>query len=218
MPYRVRHRLVHVRQQALARLAEEATTEHARNGLAHWAKHHLPLVVTRQPPDLAPHLLRIGLPLPLQWGRLRLSLTLPRADVLVHTPFPSLAEVSRSQALGLQALVDALQAPGLQAQVYGSHGWQTLTGLAYVHEASDLDVLIRVHNEHQAGLATEALLASADTSTRLDGELMFPDGSAVAWREWAAWRAGETPRYLVKTLLGAQLASGTTPHQASGVH
>lgn len=205
----VRHYLIHVRKAALSQLAEHATTEHARAGLAHWAAHHLPLVVTRQPTDLPPHLLSIGLPLPLQWGRLRLSLALPRADIMAYTTFPLLSGVATASAMNLQPLVDALQTLGLQAHVYGSYGWQTLSGLGYVHDHSDLDVLIRVTSEHQADLASEALLATESGRLRLDGELMFPDGSAVAWREWAAWRAGTTRHCLVKTLLGARLLPST---------
>ena len=40
---------------------------------------------------------------------------------------------------------------------------------------------------------------------RLDGELRFPDGAAVAWREWEAWRAGRSRAVLVKRLDGCSL-------------
>jgi phosphoribosyl-dephospho-CoA transferase len=43
---------------------------------------------------------------------------------------------------------------------------------------------------------------------RLDGELMLPVGDAIAWREWASWRAGRTRRVLVKRLNGAALCDG----------
>ena len=37
------------------------------------------------------------------------------------------------------------------------------------------------------------------------GELMFDDGTAVAWREWLAWRAGRVKSLLVKTIAGSSL-------------
>lgn len=196
-------------------MGDQATTAHARAGLTHWVDQQLPLVVTRQTPGLAPHLLSVGLPLPLQWGRLRLSFQFPREAILAYTTFPFLDEVVQAQALDLQPLVEALRPLDPHAQVYGSYGWQTLSGLAYVRPDSDLDVLIRVSSVHQADLASTALLSCEGGPLRLDGELMFPDGSAVAWREWSAWRAGKTPQYLVKTLEGAHLASDIPVLQAS---
>ena len=206
MPYQVRHRLIHVRQEAFARLIGEAATEPARAGLQHWMEQQLPLVVTGQPSDLPLPLVCVGLPLPAPWGRLRLGLRVPRVEVLAYTAFPSLASVVQAGMPAFQPLVDRLRTLGLYTQVYGSHGWQTLSGLSYVHERSDLDLLIRVGSDVEADLATEALGAQADGPVRLDGELMFPDGSAVAWREWAAWRAGQTTRFVVKTLRGAHLS------------
>ena len=40
---------------------------------------------------------------------------------------------------------------------------------------------------------------------RLDGELVFDDGAAVAWREWIEWRAGRARAVLVKRLHGVAL-------------
>jgi len=42
---------------------------------------------------------------------------------------------------------------------------------------------------------------------RLDGELVFPDGAAIAWREWVAHREGRAAQVLVKRLRGVALES-----------
>ena len=42
---------------------------------------------------------------------------------------------------------------------------------------------------------------------RLDGELLFPDGAAIAWREWVAHRDGRVAQVLVKRLRGVALES-----------
>ena len=45
------------------------------------------------------------------------------------------------------------------------------------------------------------------TAIRLDGEIIFPGGDAVAWREWKC--AKSDGRVLVKSLRGAALVSKT---------
>jgi hypothetical protein len=42
---------------------------------------------------------------------------------------------------------------------------------------------------------------------RLDGEMLFPDGAAIAWREWVAHREGRTAQVLVKRLRGVAMES-----------
>jgi phosphoribosyl-dephospho-CoA transferase len=39
----------------------------------------------------------------------------------------------------------------------------------------------------------------------VDGELMFDDGTAVAWREWLTWRGGKVKSLLVKSIAGSSL-------------
>jgi phosphoribosyl-dephospho-CoA transferase len=62
-----------------------------------------------------------------------------------------------------------------------------------------------VDETEQADAAVAALQRCGSDSLRLDGELMFADGGAVAWREWAAWRTGRCRTLLVKRLHGAAL-------------
>jgi phosphoribosyl-dephospho-CoA transferase len=44
----------------------------------------------------------------------------------------------------------------------------------------------------------------------LDGELMFSGGTAVAWREWLAWRTGRVKGLLVKTIRASSLVQSPT--------
>ena len=46
---------------------------------------------------------------------------------------------------------------------------------------------------------------------RVDGELVFTDGMATAWREWRTWRAGRCSSLLVKRLDGADLLQRVPP-------
>ena len=47
--------------------------------------------------------------------------------------------------------------------------------------------------------------------SELDGELVFPDGRAVAWREWQPWREQRVDRILVKRLQGVVMERALEP-------
>ena len=206
--------------------------------IGHWAQHDLPLVVTRQPAaDPAPlagiggepparerpepAALALGLPAPARWERRRLALRVPIDGIARIGDFPPAASIApllpaaaRADWLGLCAELAAL---GIVARVYGSHGWQHLTDLAYLHAGSDLDLSLALPARGQEDAADGAVarLAAAAAQPglplpRLDGELGFADGSAVAWREWAAWRSGRVSRLLVKRRDGATLESAAS--------
>lgn len=206
-----RHQLVQLAPAGWAQLLARDWAEPARACLAHWAAQGLPLVVTRQPEGLAPDLIQLGLPAPTCWGRLRLTLQADRADVLGGAEFPGLDRVAQQWPAEARApwlaLCSDLAALQVRAQVYGSHGWQHLTGLAYVHERSDLDLFMPVASIRAADAVAALLAGWAGPTPRLDGELGFADGAAVAWREWLHWRQGRVEQLLVKRLHDVTLQS-----------
>jgi len=173
-----------------------------------WAERGLPLVITRQPSADA-STIATGLPAPARWARRRLALAVEPRHVLFLDEFPAAAEVARLLPRGCagpwRKLLAALSAVHCGARVYGGYGWQALTQLTYVHAGSDLDLLLPVDTASQADRVARVLSESPWTGPRLDGELLFPDGAAIAWREWAAWRAGRTAQVLVKRLHGVAL-------------
>ena len=205
-----RHRLVWLTAGAWPALQAQAGNDATAQAIvAHWAAQHLPLVVGRQPEGLAPGLVSLGLPAPLKWSRRRLGFQVPAAGLSHSGAFPALPPVARRfpwRREG-QALAAALAALGARTQVFGSHGWQTLTGLPCLREGSDLDLLVAVDSLEQAGAVAE-LLARTALPCRLDGELVFGGDHAVAWREFARWRAGQVRQVLCKRLHGIALLDG----------
>ncbi|MES2715493.1 MAG: malonate decarboxylase holo-[acyl-carrier-protein] synthase [Pseudomonadota bacterium] len=191
-----------------------------RAGLDHWARQRLPLVVTRQRvPRTSPAApIALGLCLPERWGRRLVSLQLRPDQLAMFAEFPTLAEVLPQLAPAarpaLQQAAAALGARGLRARVYGSLGWQAVTGLRYVHPRSDLDLWLAVDSDSEADAAAALLQRCAPAGLRIDGELVFTDGSATAWREWRAWRAGQCRSLLVKHLDGASLQQRPARMQA----
>ncbi len=205
-----RQQLVRLSGDGWARVLEAPWDASARPCLALWAARGLPLVVTRQPPGQE-DTLALGLPAPARFRRRRLALAVAPSQVMFLDEFPAADAAARllprSAAARWRALSTGLSAAGCAARVYGGFGWQALTRLAYVHPASDLDLLLAVDGAAQAD-AVARLLADADwDGPRLDGELVFADGAAVAWREWLAYRQGRVAQVLVKRLRGVSLES-----------
>jgi phosphoribosyl-dephospho-CoA transferase len=183
----------------------------ARECLAHWAAKRLPLVVTRQRGVAGDDGISLGLPAPCRWGRRRLAMSVARRDVLYFDEFPvaekALTLVQAATRSAWRALCVRLKAAGIPHRVYGSYGWQLLSGLDHVHAGSDIDLWLSVADSHQADAAAACLQSFSSEQLRLDGELLFGDGMAVAWREWLAWRAGRVKALLVKSIDGSSLVS-----------
>jgi phosphoribosyl-dephospho-CoA transferase len=96
---------------------------------------------------------------------------------------------------GWQATIAALLVlgtrTGVEPSAFGSLLWEHLTGLAYLSPQSDLDVLWQVPADFDVlALVFGIAQVQRDAPIRIDGEVIFPDGSAVNWRElWNAYRA-----------------------------
>lgn len=212
MPPLHRHQLARLSREGWQRVRQRPWDATAAECLAHWASHDLPLVVTRQLPEVrAAGGISLGLPAPGRWERRRLALAVSRHDVSWFDEFPRAEQIrtllpSRARR-EWQHLCTALARCGALARVHGSHGWQRITGLDHLRLGSDIDLCIHVAHADHADEVVALLQAFARRQPRLDGELVFPDSGAVAWREWLAWRAGLSRHVLVKRLEGCSLRS-----------
>ncbi|MFC5694790.1 malonate decarboxylase holo-ACP synthase [Pseudomonas sp. GCM10022186] len=100
----------------------------------------------------------------------------------------------------LEAVAPMLAATGLPWGPTGGVGFQLATGIAVLHDASDLDLLLRTPTCFDRQHARELLSALANAPCRIDLQLETPNG-AVALREWA----GGSRRVLLKCAEGARL-------------
>mgnify|MGYP003575083730 CR=1 FL=1 len=201
-----RHQLVRLTAAGWQGIVDGAWDADARACLGLWAARGLPLVVTRQPaPPCAT--VSLGLPAPSPWRGRRLALGVAPDALAACDEFPSLDDTRldpHAAAAAWARLRDALRPLPVTPRVYGSHGWQALTGLPHAHDRSDIDLWVAVDDAPQADAVAAALDdAGRLPGPRLDGELVFPGDRAVAWREWLAWRAGRTRAILCRTLTGA---------------
>lgn len=209
MPPLRRHQLAYLTVSGWADALDRPWDTCAAEILRGWSQRGLPVVVSRQPEGLPQNHAAFGLPAPLKFGRRRIALQLPLHAIAWLDEFPRAAAVvrllRRHRRERAQSLLEGLDRVGTPARVYGSHGWQLLTGEAYLHADSDLDLWMSVENCAQADAVAAILQACRAESPRVDGELVFPGGNAVAWREWVEWRAGRTRGLLVKSLTQASI-------------
>lgn len=206
-----RHNRVWLSASGWQRACAAANKAHSPE-LERWAANDWPLIVRRSESTVSADSLGLGLALPpdAHTGlKTRIPLTVYLNDIARHEPPLALAEVAsilpsswRDACADLtHDLIDAQ----LELRVYGSVALQAITGLPYLTTTSDIDVLFypRTHAQLQQGLH---LLQTCAQGLPLDGEIVFPSGLAVAWKEWAE-AARSSHKVMVKSMTNLNLMS-----------
>lgn len=181
----------------------DAGWEHAQTSRAlpeqivmrNWRDAALPAVARRAEGDATPHeAVWLGLALPpdpCTGGKPRIAFHVAARHVLqVGAPLKlgdALGAAPPTWQKGLRALQAAATGESLQVHTFGSLAWQAVTGMTYLTPQSDIDLLWYPRNSRELDAAIELLVRFAD-ELPLDGEIVFPDGQGVAWKEWL--RAG----------------------------
>ena len=187
--------------------AQRAATKAQQPALARWRQAGWPAIVRRRDADAGPDQVCLGLTLPIDdsgAARMRLGLRCMHAEVArrrrplsLREAAPALPPAWRAAGAGLERQAVA---EGLDLRVYGSLALQALTGAPYLTARSDIDLAFFPHDAAQLndGLA---LLDHYSRQLPLDGEIIFPSGQAVAWKEWRnAVSAASGTRVLVKRI------------------
>jgi len=104
--------------------------------------------------------------------------------------------------LALEQVSARLEATGLAWGPTGGTAYQLATGVAVLHDSSDLDLLLRTPEALARGRARDLLAALDLAPCRIDVQLETPAG-AIALREWASG----APRVLLKSSSGARLVA-----------
>ena len=137
---------------------------------------------------------------------------LPLDGVILQRSSPPLLRVVANVAGSgwqstIASLLDLGEWIGVEPSAFGSLLWQHQTGLTYLSPRSDLDVLWPVPADFDVlSLASSVAEIQRDASLRIDGEVVFPDGSAVNWRElWNEHRTGGRAGVLAKSMEGVRL-------------
>lgn len=207
-----RHDLVWLSQDGW-RKALATVQECDRHFLETWQAENWPATVRRADADAAAGHISLGIALPpdmFDGSKKRIALHARIADVSRKSPpLPIAAVVAAAPPAWrepLEALNEDAAGRGITFRVYGSLALQTLIGPSYVTANSDIDLLCQPTTRAALDECLDLLQTHAQ-ALPLDGEVMFPSGEAVAWRELqgAMQPAAET-RVLVKTLDKVYLA------------
>ncbi|MDB5909930.1 MAG: mdcG [Massilia sp.] len=180
-----------------AALARALPGQHA--AIEQWWREDWPAIVRRADPGLEPGRVSLGIALP---SRGRVALNAHVSDIARRKSPLALGEATKAAPARWRAALDELAAEsdGMAMHVYGSLAMQTLTGQEYMGPDSDIDLLFFPANRGalDAGLA---LLERYSAVLPLDGEIVFPSGDAVAWKEWL-----NADRVMVKDAVTVRLA------------
>lgn len=202
-----RHRWIRIAPPHWGSVASGCAEPELRSTLAGWLREGQPLVSRARQPGEPPHLHPVGLCLPRSRAASRRAALAVAAGAIEAVSEPvSLQETCAILPSGAAAIAveisQGAHALGFEARAFGSAAWQVRTGEAYLHSASDLDLLGAPPDVDALDRWLELLVElDARSPMRLDGEVEAPDGSATNWRELAA-----APRQvLVKDSAGARL-------------
>ncbi|WP_343653981.1 malonate decarboxylase holo-[acyl-carrier-protein] synthase [Herbaspirillum sp.] len=205
-----RHHLLWLHDAAWQRLQQDSVDERQRASLAHWQRMRWPVVVRRTDVDARADELCVGIALPpdAQGNKPRIALRVTPQEVAAsRAPFllrdivaARLGGLPSSWPAGLAELQQHMERAGIALSVFGSLAWQAVTAEPYLRASSDIDLLFcpRSRSQLEGGVR---LLAWQAMFLPLDGEIVFPDGGAVSWKEWrqvAVLGAGELGQVLVK--------------------
>jgi phosphoribosyl-dephospho-CoA transferase len=151
--------------------------------VAGWVQAGYPLVVRRPTCDDVAGTIPLGLPLPPALGKRRIAVTLEPGGIVRAGPPPLLAEAASVAPPGWRECIDRLLGLDPQTRSFGSLAWQYLTGLHYLSEESDLDLLWQLPSEADAGALLAGIAAiDQEAPMRIDGEVVGAAGG-IQWRE-----------------------------------
>lgn len=210
-----RHNRVWLSEEGWQRASANLSAVHA-DSLQQWTDNEWPATVRRAEADHAHNRVSLGitLPPPLHQGKkIRVPFSACIDDVVRHeaplsigAAVPALPSAWQASYAALSQAVDLKQ---LKFYVYGAVAMQAETRLPYLGTSSDIDLLFYPVTEKQLQEGLAILLEYAHLLP-LDGEIIFPSGRAVAWKEWAY--ASEQPknlRVITKNMQGVQLTQAT---------
>ncbi|OWY36862.1 malonate decarboxylase holo-[acyl-carrier-protein] synthase [Herbaspirillum aquaticum] len=188
-----RHHLLWLNEAGWARLLAGGGDARQQATLQHWQRMRWPLIVRRRDVEASDEEICVGIALPPdpQGNKPRIALRV-RADDVASSRAPFLlrdivaARLSGLPAAwqtGLTELQEHMARAGIALSVFGSLAWQAVTAQAYLRSSSDIDLLFQPRSQSQLEAGVR-LLAWQAMFLPLDGEIVFPDGAAVSWKEW----------------------------------
>lgn len=150
----------------------------------------LPGICRSPSPCLPETMAALGFSLPLRrdGSRMRVSSCVPKAEIVkVISPWdivPLASGLPGPVGLALPELMEAAEQTTIHLGIFGSAALQAVTGCPYLHERSDLDVVITPASEQQLYAFYGKLMdISQKYSLKIDVELMVDESCYVKLHE-----------------------------------
>ncbi|WP_025886099.1 malonate decarboxylase holo-[acyl-carrier-protein] synthase [Asaia prunellae] len=208
-----RHDLINLSPSVWQKLIKNQKSQAVRNALYFWQNRALPLMCRRRSSEDRADLVPVCIAFPPSWKVTRLRLQIDPDDIENIVMPPALQQIAhrlpsaqQEQAWTISTLIKA--ETGLTPRLFGSVLWQGISGLPYLRDTSDLDLLwiMPDWSRHAVfDLVARLIVVEKQLSCSLDGEIVLPDGRAVHWREIA--KESPVADLLVKTAANVCLMS-----------
>ena len=179
-----------------------------------WARAGRPLVVRRPCCSDPAGMIPLGLPLPPLYDKRRIAVALTPGEIIEQSPPPLLADAAATAPASWRETIDRLLRLLPETRTFGSLAWQHLTGLSYLSDGSDLDLLWPLSSANQADtLPSDIAQIGRHAPVKLDGEIVGAAGG-VQWRELTGDNASEIlvkGAKAVHSMTRAAFLSGSLP-------
>ena len=169
---------------------------------AQWEENVWPLIVRRNEADAEPDCVCLGLPLPpdASGNKLRIAVV-ARTENVAHRDAPLAVDLLTANLPSAWQKIfgdfaDTAARDQMHFHVYGSAAMQSMTALPYLHASSDIDLLFYPHTRAELDRGVRLLQQHA-RQLPLDGEIAFPSGRAVAWKEWLGADDAQGPLHIL---------------------
>ncbi len=208
-----RHDLLRLTDEGWGALAARHAALAETSGIRLWAAQGFPVMRRRRQAGDQAEQIPVAVALPTSLGRSRLAFQVAPADVATVERPPLLQEALSSLPERLTSRAQAVLAVAgdiaLTPRLFGSAMWQHVTGLGYLHDRSDLDLLWNIPLVPDPASLIARLVSSlqgldAGLGARLDGEIVLRQTAGAQWRELLS---GAADALLVKTTEDVMLMS-----------
>jgi phosphoribosyl-dephospho-CoA transferase len=158
-----------------------------------WITEGRPLIIRRPclTPDGRNVCLGLSLPgnVPAISSKSRIAFELPRSCVreYIQPPFwhDCIAQTPKLFVESAHPIMLAAEVAGISLRTFGSHAWSHLTGLSYLTEKSDIDLLACISERSQwETFKREMEQLKMSSKPRIDLEIVLDGDASFSWREF----------------------------------
>jgi phosphoribosyl-dephospho-CoA transferase len=169
--------------------AESETPQNDLLCLRNWVARGRPVIIRRPCLSENGKSVYLGLSLPPDPVKRRLPFRLPfssLANVVEPPLWTECAEAFSESSQLVSPILSAVEAAKLRLQTFGSYAWQHYTGLSYVFQHSDIDLIVPINCRGDWRRFRQLMSETQKTHHRVDLEIILDGDASFNWREFEA--------------------------------